>query len=45
MTDSKIYLDTAPFIYYLEENALYFERIRAFSKNAMKTVSLFLHQP
>lgn len=30
MTDSKIYIDTAPFIYYLEKNTLYFDRIRNF---------------
>ena len=42
MTDSKIYLDTAPFIYYLEENALYFERIRAFFKKCYENrVALF----
>ena len=42
MTDSKIYLDTAPFIYYLEENALYFEQIRAFFKKCYENrVALF----
>lgn len=30
MTDSKFYLDTAPFIYYLEKSDLYFEKIRHF---------------
>lgn len=30
MIDSKIYIDTAPFIYYLEKNSLYFEKIRIF---------------
>ena len=33
MTDSRIYIDTAPFIYYLEMNALYFDRTRTFFKN------------
>ncbi|WP_298740458.1 hypothetical protein [uncultured Treponema sp.] len=38
MTDSKFYLDTAPFIYYLEKSDLYFEKIRrlfmsCYSKN------------
>lgn len=33
MIDSKIYLDTAPFIYYLEQNKQYFEKIRFFFKN------------
>ena len=30
MTDSKLYLDTAPFIYFLEKSNLYFDQIRSF---------------
>lgn len=30
MTDSRLYLDTAPFIYFLEKSALYFDQIREF---------------
>ncbi len=36
MTDSKFYLDTAPFIYYLEKSDLYFEKIRRFFMNCYK---------
>lgn len=32
MTDSKIYLDTAIFIYYLEQNQFYFNKTRNFFK-------------
>ena len=32
MTGSKIYLDTAPFIYYLEQNQQYFDTTRSFFK-------------
>ena len=30
MTGSKLYIDTAPFIYFLEKSSLYFEQIRKF---------------
>ncbi len=30
LTDSKIYIDTAPFIYYLEKSNLYFDITRSF---------------
>lgn len=30
MTGSKLYLDTAPFIYFLEKSSLYFDQIRNF---------------
>lgn len=30
MTGSKLYLDTAPFIYFLEKSSLYFDQIRDF---------------
>ena len=30
MTDSRIYVDTAPFIYFLEKSALYFDVARSF---------------
>ena len=30
MTASKLYLDTAPFIYFLEKSGLYFDKIRNF---------------
>lgn len=33
LTDSKIYIDTAPFIYYLEKSNLYFDTAREFFIN------------
>lgn len=33
LTDSKIYIDTAPFIYYLEKSNLYFDTARKFFIN------------
>ena len=30
MTGSRLYLDTAPFIYFLEKSSLYFDQIRGF---------------
>ena len=36
MIESKIYIDTAPFIYYLEKNSLYFEKIRIFFMQCYK---------
>ena len=30
MTDSRIYVDTAPFIYFLEKSTLYFDVARSF---------------
>lgn len=37
MTDSKIYIDTAPFIYYLEMNRQYFDKARNFFMNCYKS--------
>ena len=34
MTGSSIYLDTSPFIYYLEQNREYFDRVRYFFKES-----------
>lgn len=36
MTDSKIYIDTAPFIYYLEKNTYYFDTARNFFMECYK---------
>ena len=50
MTGSKIYLDTAPFIYYLEQNQQYFDTTRSFFKKcyeekiALATSSLTIEE-
>ena len=43
MTDSKIYIDTALFIYYLEQNPFYFNKTRNFFKTCFHNddISLF----